>query len=241
MNYANIKKLDVANGTGIRTTLFVSGCTHFCKNCFNEEAWSFNYGNEYTKEVEDEVIKALGNPVVRGLTLLGGEPMHPKNQKEVSKLIKRAKEEYPEKDIWVFTGFNFEKDILSKMYKFIPETRDIIDNIDVMVDGKYMDEIRNIKQYFRGSENQRIIDVKKSLEKNKVVLLEKFIEDMKWKHIPLDNLYLGNIPEEGMKIIKERIKENNIKNINENKEQIKIKEIKKEKINSLKNIKELVN
>lgn len=204
MNYATIKKIDVANGTGIRTSLFVSGCTHACKNCFNSEAWSFTYGEKYTKKQEDEIIEYLKMPYIKGLTLLGGEPMHPNNQEEVSKLIKRVRKELPEKDIWIFTGFNFEKDILNKMYKFISFTRDIIENVDVIVDGKYMDEFRNLRQYFRGSENQRIIDVKKSLEKNKVVLLDKYIEDMKWDKIPIDNLYLENIPEEGKKIIQKR-------------------------------------
>lgn len=206
MNYANIKKIDVANGTGIRTSLFVSGCTHACKNCFNKEAWDFEYGKKYTKKAEDEIIEALKKPFIKGLTLLGGEPMHPNNQKEVAELIKRVKKEFPEKDIWLFTGFNFEKDVINKMYKFIPSTRDIVDNVDIIVDGKYMDNIRNLRQYFRGSENQRIIDVKESLIKNKVVLYDKYIEDMKWDKIPIDNLYLDNIPEEGKKVIERRIK-----------------------------------
>lgn len=206
MNYANIKKIDVANGTGIRTSLFVSGCTHACKNCFNEEAWDFEYGKNYTKKTEDEIIEALKKPFIKGLTLLGGEPMHPNNQKEVANLIKRVKEELPEKDIWLFTGFNFEKDVINKMYKFIPSTRDIVDNVDIIVDGKYMDDMRNLRQYFRGSENQRIINVKESLIKNKVVLYDKYVEDMKWDKIPIDNLYLENIPEEGKKIIEGRIK-----------------------------------
>lgn len=204
MNYAGLKKTDVANGTGIRVTLFVSGCTHACKNCFNEEAWDFNYGDKYTKEIEDEVITALDKPYIKGLTLLGGEPMHPANQEEVAKLVERVKKEFPEKDIWLFTGFDFNKDILNKMYKFIPSSKRIIDNIDVLVDGKFVDELKNIKQYFRGSENQRIIDVKKSLENMEVTLYDKYIEDMKWKYIPVDNLNLDNIPEEGKEIILKR-------------------------------------
>ena len=207
MNYAGLKKTDVANGTGIRVTLFVSGCTHACKNCFNEEAWDFNYGEKYTKKIEDEVISALDKPYIKGLTLLGGEPMHPNNQEEVAKLVERVKKEFPEKDIWLFTGFDFNKDILNKMYKFIPTTKKIIDNIDVLVDGKFVDELKNVKQYFRGSENQRIIDVQKSLENMEVTLYDKYIEDMKWNHIPIDNLKLDNIPEEGKEIIIKRKEE----------------------------------
>lgn len=207
MNYAGLKKTDVANGTGIRVTLFVSGCTHACKNCFNEEAWDFNYGEKYTKKIEDEVISAIDKPYIKGLTLLGGEPMHPNNQEEVAKLVERVKKEFPEKDIWLFTGFDFNKDILNKMYKFIPTTKKIIDNIDVLVDGKFVDELKNVKQYFRGSENQRIIDVQKSLENMEVTLYDKYIEDMKWNHIPIDNLKLDNIPEEGKEIILKRKEE----------------------------------
>lgn len=207
MNYAGLKKTDVANGTGIRVTLFVSGCTHACKNCFNEEAWDFNYGEKYTKKIEDEVISAIDKPYIKGLTLLGGEPMHPNNQEEVAKLVERVKKEFPEKDIWLFTGFDFNKDILNKMYKFIPTTKKIIDNIDVLVDGKFVDELKNVKQYFRGSENQRIIDVQKSLENMEVTLYDKYIEDMKWNHIPIDNLKLDNIPEEGKEIIIKRKEE----------------------------------
>ena len=212
MNYAGLKKTDVANGTGIRVTLFVSGCTHACKNCFNEEAWDFNYGEKYTKKIEDEVISALDKPYIKGLTLLGGEPMHPNNQEEVAKLVERVKKEFPEKDIWLFTGFDFNKDILNKMYKFIPTTKKIIDNIDVLVDGKFVDELKNVKQYFRGSENQRIIDVQKSLENMEVTLYDKYIEDMKWNHIPIDNLKLDNIPEEGKEIIIKRKEESEKEN-----------------------------
>lgn len=170
MNYANIKNCDVANGEGIRVSLFVSGCTHYCKGCFNYEAWDFNFGKEYTKETEDHIIKLLSSSYIKGLSLLGGEPLHPDNQKQVASLVKRVRKELPQKDIWCYTGYVFDKEILDGMYKDLSTTKDIIDNIDVLVDGKFVIDLADKRLRFRGSSNQRIIDVKKSLKNNDIEL-----------------------------------------------------------------------
>ncbi|MGP1608419.1 MAG: anaerobic ribonucleoside-triphosphate reductase activating protein [Clostridium sp.] len=170
MNYANIKNCDVANGEGIRVSLFVSGCTHYCKGCFNYEAWDFNFGKEYTKETEDHIIKLLSSSYIKGLSLLGGEPLHPDNQKQVASLVKRVRKELPQKDIWCYTGYVFDKEILDGMYKELSTTKDIIDNIDVLVDGKFVIDLADKRLRFRGSSNQRIIDVKKSLKNNDIEL-----------------------------------------------------------------------
>lgn len=172
MRYANIKEYDVANGPGVRVSLFVSGCRHHCKGCFNEEAWDFNYGNEYTKDTEDHIIELLKRDYISGITFLGGEPLEPENQEMISKLAKRVRKELPEKSIWCFTGYRFDNDVMKKMYKFLPYTKDIIENVDVIVDGKFMEDKYNPSLRFRGSENQRLIDVKSSLENDNVELLK---------------------------------------------------------------------
>ena len=172
MNYATIKFNDIANGSGIRTSLFVSGCTHRCKGCFNSEAWDFNYGKPFTKEVEDSIIKSLDSDFIDGLSLLGGEPFEPENQKALYPFIKRVKELYPNKNIWCYTGYLFDKELLSSSRAKIDITKDMLALIDVLVDGKFIEEQKNISLQFRGSENQRIIDVKKSLEQDKIVLWE---------------------------------------------------------------------
>lgn len=172
MNYATIKFNDIANGSGIRTSLFVSGCTHRCKGCFNSEAWDFNYGKPFTKEVEDSIIKSLDSDFIDGLSLLGGEPFEPENQKALYPFIKRLKELYPNKNIWCYTGYLFDKELLSSSRAKIDITKEMLALIDVLVDGKFIEEQKNISLQFRGSENQRIIDVKKSLEQDKIVLWE---------------------------------------------------------------------
>ena len=172
MNYATIKFNDIANGSGIRTSLFVSGCTHRCKGCFNSEAWDFNYGKPFTKEVEDSIIKSLDSDFIDGLSLLGGEPFEPENQKALYPFIKRVKELYPNKNIWCYTGYLFDKELLSSSRAKTDITKDMLALIDVLVDGKFIEEQKNISLQFRGSENQRIIDVKKSLEQDKIVLWE---------------------------------------------------------------------
>ena len=175
MNYAKIKECDVANGPGVRVSLFVSGCNHHCKGCFNEIAWDFNYGNEFNQETINRIIKSLDKSYIEGLSLLGGEPLEYVNQKGLVELVRQIKDKLPNKTIWCYTGFDFEKDVMEKMYKNWNETKELIDNIDVIVDGKFEIEKKNPSLKFRGSENQRLIDVKKSLANRQVVLAD--IED----------------------------------------------------------------
>ncbi|MDE6656734.1 MAG: anaerobic ribonucleoside-triphosphate reductase activating protein [Anaeroplasmataceae bacterium] len=170
MNYATIKKYDIANGLGVRVSLFVSGCTHHCKNCFNAVAWDFNYGNLFTKEIEDEILTALKQPMISGLTLLGGEPMEPQNQKGLYAFLKRVKEEVPTKDIWCYTGYTLETDLL-KGKVHLDITDEILSMIDVLVDGKFVEELKDIKLKFRGSSNQRVIDLKTTLATNQITIL----------------------------------------------------------------------
>lgn len=175
MNVADIKKVDVANGPGVRVSLFVSGCTHHCKDCFNEAAWDFKYGREYTQKDEDYIISLLSPDYIEGITILGGEPFEYVNQKGILPLLRRIKKELPNKTIWCFSGYTFDKDILDNMCKKWDETKELISYIDVIVDGKFVVEKKNLKLKFRGSSNQRIIDVKESLKKNKVILVEEYM------------------------------------------------------------------
>ena len=170
MKYADIKRVDIANGTGVRVSLFVSGCTHHCKGCFNQEAWDFNYGKEYDKQAEEKIMNELDNSYVSGLTILGGEPLEQINQKGLLPLVKKVKEKYPEKTIWCYTGYTFEKDVMGKMYKDWEETPELLKYIDVMVDGKFEEENKKVGLRFKGSTNQRIIDVRESLKNKKAVL-----------------------------------------------------------------------
>ena len=170
MNYATIKFNDIANGLGVRTSLFVSGCTHFCKGCFNSEAWSFDYGKPFTKDVEDEIIASLKNGYVDGLSLLGGEPFEPRNQKALLPFLKRVKEEVPSKNIWCYTGYLFDSELLGESRAKTEYTLEMLKLIDVLVDGKFIEELKDISLMFKGSSNQRIIDVKQSLKENKVIL-----------------------------------------------------------------------
>ena len=172
MHYADIKKADIANGLGVRVSVFVSGCTHQCKNCFNSEAWDFNYGKEFTEKEIDKVIEELDHPYVSGLTLLGGETLEHVNQQGLLPLLRKVKEKFPEKNIWCYSGYTFENDIMDKMYKNWKETPEMLSYIDVLVDGKFEEDKKDIKLRFRGSSNQRIIDVKKSLKDKKAVLFE---------------------------------------------------------------------
>lgn len=169
MNYAELKPYDVANGIGIRVSLFVSGCTHHCKGCFNADTWDFNYGKPFTDEVIDEILEYLEPDYIEGLTLLGGEPMEPSNQEGILPLLRKVKQRYPKKNIWLYSGYLFDKDILGKMCKESEITKEIISYIDILIDGEFQIENKNLKVNFRGSDNQRIIDVKKSLEANEVI------------------------------------------------------------------------
>ncbi|MBP3283887.1 MAG: anaerobic ribonucleoside-triphosphate reductase activating protein [Clostridia bacterium] len=172
MNYADIKKVDVANGPGTRVSLFVSGCNHHCKGCFNQCAWDFNYGEKFTEETMNKILEDLDKPYIKGLTLLGGEPLEHENQKGLLPLVKKVKEKFPEKTIWCYTGFDFEKDVSGRMMKEWQETKELMKYVDVLVDGKFQEEKKDIKLRFRGSSNQRIIDVPKSFQQNKVVMTE---------------------------------------------------------------------
>ena len=170
MRYADIKKADIANGTGVRVSIFVSGCTHHCKGCFNREAWDFEYGQEYDKAAEEKIMEELSHPYVSGLTLLGGEPLELVNQKGLLPLVKKVKEKYPEKTIWCYTGYTFEKDILNNMYEKWKETPELLKYIDVLVDGEFEEENKKVGLHFRGSTNQRILDVPESIKNKKAVL-----------------------------------------------------------------------
>ncbi len=174
MNYADIKKYDVANGPGVRISLFVSGCSHFCKGCFNEIAWDYNYGKEFTDDTINEIVEFLDNPHIAGLTILGGEPMDPKNQDALVPLVKKVKELYPDKTIWCFTGYLFDKDLLENMYKENPSTKELLSRFDVMVDGEFVEDLKNLNLKFKGSSNQRTIDVQASLKEGRVVLIDKY-------------------------------------------------------------------
>lgn len=171
MHFGSIKKNDIANGEGVRVSLFVSGCRNKCKNCFNPETWNFKYGKEFTKEVEDEIIEALKPNWINGLTILGGEPFEPENQKDLVSFIRRVRSEFPNKSIWMYSGYLFDRDIHNPDGCVHTSVSDeILSNIDVLVDGKFVEELKNLSLKFRGSSNQRIILVKESLEDEKVVL-----------------------------------------------------------------------
>ena len=169
MHYATIKNCDIANGPGVRVSLFVSGCTHHCKGCFNEVAWDFEYGQPFTQATIDSILEMLRPSYVRGLTLLGGEPFEPQNQTAILELLRAVKEKYPKKSIWAFSGYLFEK-ITSGTLGDWKITREYLSCLDVLVDGPFVEEKKNLNLRFRGSENQRIIDVPASLRDNKVVL-----------------------------------------------------------------------
>lgn len=172
MNYAEIKYCDVANGPGVRTSLFVSGCSHHCPGCFNEIAWDFNYGKPFTQDTIDSIIESLKPDYIQGLTLLGGEPFEYSNQKGLLPLVRQVREVLPQKDIWCFTGFLFDKDIIKNMCKRWKETNELLSYIDVLVDGRFVEELKNLNLKFKGSENQRTILVNESLKSGNVILYD---------------------------------------------------------------------
>ena len=167
MNYATIKNCDIANGPGVRVSLFVSGCTHRCPGCFNEVAWDFDYGEPFTQETVDYILGLLKPDHIQGLTLLGGEPFDPRNQGTVVELLRQVKKTYPDKSIWAFSGYLFEKDILSGR---LGDTGEYLSYLDVLVDGPFVESKKNLSLRFRGSENQRLIDVPASLVAGETVL-----------------------------------------------------------------------
>ena len=170
MKYATIKEIDVANGPGIRVSLFVSGCTHHCKGCFNPETWNFNYGDDFTPEVEDRVLAAMQPAYIKGLSRLGGEPFEPQNQQALLPFLRRVKAAYPDKTIWCYSGYDFEKDMLTGNLGPWEITHEMLTLIDVLVDGEFVIEKKNPNLRFRGSENQRVIRVADSLSSDTVVL-----------------------------------------------------------------------
>lgn len=172
MNYATIKNCDIANGPGVRVSLFVSGCTHHCKGCFNEVAWDFDYGQPFTQETIDSILAMLKPNFVKGITLLGGEPFEPQNQPALVDLLRQIKAKYPDKSIWAFSGYLFDKDILPGKLGDPEITREFVSYLDVLVDGRFVMEKKDLTLRFRGSSNQRLIDVPASLEKGEVVLWE---------------------------------------------------------------------
>ena len=167
MHYATIKNCDIANGPGVRVSLFVSGCTHRCPGCFNEVAWDFGYGEPFTDQTIETILDMLRPSYIRGLTLLGGEPFEPQNQPDVVKLLRRIKAELPEKSIWAFSGYLFEKDMLSGR---IGDVSEYLSYLDVLVDGPFVMAKKNLNLRFRGSENQRLIDVRASLAAGQTIL-----------------------------------------------------------------------
>ena len=164
MRYNKIRKMDIANGPGVRVSIFFQGCSFHCKNCFNPETWDFDGGLDFTDKEIDTIIKLARPDHIAGLSILGGEPMHPKNIDNTLKLAKRFKEEYPNKTIWSWSGFLFDRDLWDK---------EVMNYIDVLIDGQYVDDLHDPTLKWRGSANQRVIDVKKSLKKGEVVLYEK--------------------------------------------------------------------
>ena len=172
MNYANIKNNDIANGPGVRVSLFVSGCTRHCKDCFNREAWDFAYGEPFTEETMEQVLQMLAPAYIRGLTVLGGEPMEPQNQPGVLELLRKVKETYPQKTVWLFSGYTLDGHILAKKLGPWEITRELLSYVDVLVDGPFIAEQKNLSLRFRGSENQRLIDMRKTLSSDEIVLWE---------------------------------------------------------------------
>ena len=173
MNYGEIKDCDIANGIGIRVSLFVSGCTNRCPGCFQPQTWDFNYGQEFTRETEDKILEMLKPDYITGLTVLGGEPFEPENQVVLVPFLKRVKEAYPDKTIWSFSGFVLEDLMKEGIHCHTDVTMDMLNMLDVLIDGRFEQELKNIQLRFRGSENQRLIDMNKTREEGKVVLWDE--------------------------------------------------------------------
>ncbi len=172
MNYGTIKYNDIANGEGVRTTLFDSGCRNRCKNCFQPETWAFDYGEPFTDEVAEQILSSLENGFVAGLTLLGGEPMEPENQVALLPLLREFKRRFPKKTLWLFTGNLYEELTagVGNHYKCLPETEELLSYVDILVDGRFEEDKKQLGLRFRGSSNQRIIDMNKTRECGSIVI-----------------------------------------------------------------------
>lgn len=172
MNYADIKRCDVANGPGVRVSLFVSGCTHHCRECFNPETWDFNYGKVFDEDAINTILKYMEPDYIKGITLLGGEPLERCNQQGLLPLLRKVDEKYPGKNVWCFTGYDFEKDVTGYMLKEWEETEELLSYIDVMVDGEFMIDKKDLGLAFKGSSNQRTIMVQESLKAGSIIYWE---------------------------------------------------------------------
>lgn len=177
MNFATIKNCDIANGPGVRVSLFVSGCTHRCKGCFNEVAWDFGYGQPFTQDTIDHILGLLAPDYIKGLTLLGGEPFEPQNQPALVALLRQVKEKLPGKSVWAFSGYLFHRDILPGKLGDPSVTREFLSYLDVLVDGPFIESRKNLSLRFRGSDNQRLIDVPASLRQGTVILWDDRQDD----------------------------------------------------------------
>ena len=173
MSYGVIKNCDIAHGPGVRVTLFVSGCTNCCKGCFQPQTWDFEYGKPFTAETEDYLLRLLAPDYINGLTLLGGEPMEPQNQRALLPLVKKVRETLPNKTIWCYSGFTYEELLTDESHPRCEVTDELLSLIDVLVDGKFVEELKDISLRFRGSANQRLIDLNKSRETGKVVIWDE--------------------------------------------------------------------
>ena len=172
MNYSVIKAVDIADGPGVRVSLFVSGCTHHCKGCFQPETWSFSYGEPFTEETQEQLLALLRPDYIRGLTLLGGEPFEPDNQRALLPFLHRLRAELPHKDIWCYSGYTLDGELLAPSRARCEVTDEMLSLIDVLVDGEFVEEKRNISLKFRGSENQRLIDLRATLGGNEIALYD---------------------------------------------------------------------
>ena len=171
MNYADIKKYDIANGVGVRVSLFVSGCRHHCKGCFNSEAWDFSYGKPFTDETIEEIMSAVNKDYIRGLSLLGGEPLDPDNRSEVLRLLQVFRARFPEKTVWCYSGYFFDTELLPQIDTGDATLLQLLELVDVLVDGRFVEAQKDLDLRFRGSSNQRILDVPRSLQQRRPVLL----------------------------------------------------------------------
>ena len=173
MHVGEVMTADVANGEGMRVSVFVSGCRNHCKGCFQPQTWDFNYGREYTPEIEQFIIDELSKSYYDGITILGGDPMEPENQEPVLRLLRRIKTELPVKNVWAYTGYVYDRDLVPGGKRFVDGvTRELLESIDILIDGRFVEELKNLMLNFRGSGNQRIIKMKETLETGKVVLSE---------------------------------------------------------------------
>ena len=170
MNYAEIKYCDIANGLGCRTVMFVSGCRNSCKGCFQPQTWAFDYGKEFDEKVQKEILDSLAPAYVQGLTLLGGEPFEEENQKDLLPFVRKVKERYPKKNIWAFTGYIYDKDLIPRGRKYTEDTDELLSLIDILVDGPFREEEKDITLKFRGSRNQRVIDLQKTRKSGTIAL-----------------------------------------------------------------------